>query len=81
MAKEVILYGSDGCGFCVRAKAWLEAKSVLYTMKDLKEEANRTEFQQYNEDGIPLLIIKDHTNKTEEKIVGFTEERYSNKLL
>ncbi|MFD0768957.1 glutaredoxin family protein [Bacillus sp. CGMCC 1.60114] len=81
MAKKVTLYGHDGCSFCVKAKAWLEAKNVDYTMKDTTDEANHAEFRQYNSPGVPLIIIQDSAEQTEKKIIGFTEERYTNALL
>lgn len=59
MTKEITLYGNDRCQHCVKAKAWLEGNSIPFTMKDTSIKENHDEFLQYNEQGIPLLIIKD----------------------
>ncbi|WP_336771355.1 glutaredoxin family protein [Bacillus bombysepticus] len=79
--KELILYGHNGCPHCVHAKDWLEKNSVPYTMKDTTEPANQTEFQQYNSPGVPLLIIKDDKDATEQKILGFNKDRYEKTIL
>ncbi|MDF2083919.1 glutaredoxin family protein [Bacillus pseudomycoides] len=75
MKKTVTVYGSDNCHFCIMLKNWLEKKHIKYTMKDVNQNDVKTEFQTYNAQGIPLIIIKDFETKTEQKIVGFNEEK------
>ena len=41
----------------------------------------KIEFQTYNAQGIPLIIIKDLETRTEQKIVGFNEERLKNAII
>lgn len=78
--KEIILYGQDRCPHCVSAKDWLGKNSIPFLMKDLTIKENSDEYAQYNERGIPLLIVKDLENQTEEKILGFTPNKYAEKL-
>ncbi|ASI76636.1 glutaredoxin family protein [Bacillus cereus group sp. Bc002] len=75
MTKQIILYGHNGCVFCVRAKRWLEENGFEYINKDVTNEEVRTEFEIYNAVGIPLFIIKDNGKQTEEKVVGFKESK------
>ncbi|MCU5376716.1 glutaredoxin family protein [Bacillus cereus] len=75
MEKNIILFGHDGCGFCVKAKKWLDDNKIKYVNKDVTDEQIRKEFETYKADGIPLFIIKDNEKQTEEKIVGFTIEK------
>ncbi|HFK1730739.1 hypothetical protein OCD85_06480 [Bacillus pacificus] len=35
MTKQIILYGHNGCVFCVRAKRWLEENGFEYINKDV----------------------------------------------
>ncbi|KAA0971619.1 glutaredoxin 3 [Aureimonas fodinaquatilis] len=38
MAKNIIIYTRDGCGFCSRAKALLNSKDVAYDEKNASEQ-------------------------------------------
>ncbi|PKJ52296.1 glutaredoxin family protein [Bacillus sp. SN10] len=75
MKKIINVYGSDNCHFCIMLKIWLEKNRIKYNMKDVNQNDVKTEFQTYNVQGIPLIIIKDLETRTEQKIVGFDEER------
>ncbi|MBC6975082.1 MULTISPECIES: glutaredoxin family protein [Bacillus] len=75
MTKQIILYGHDGCIFCVRAKRWLEENNFEYINKDVTNEEIRKEFEMHNAGGIPLFIIKDNGKQTEEKVIGFKESK------
>ncbi|MDV6036081.1 glutaredoxin family protein [Bacillus sp. SM-B1] len=81
MKKIITVYGSDNCYFCIMLKIWLEKKGVKYTMKDVNQNDVKIEFQTYNAQGIPLIIIKDLETRTEQKIVGFNEERLKNAII
>ncbi|MEY2305716.1 glutaredoxin family protein, partial [Bacillus tropicus] len=58
--KEIILYGHDRCPHCVHAKDWLGKNSIPFLMKDITiNKENADEYRQYQEQGVPLLIVKD----------------------
>ncbi|WP_272880911.1 glutaredoxin family protein [Bacillus cereus] len=75
------VYGSDNCQFCIMLKIWLEKNGIKYAMKDVNQNDVKIEFQTYNAQGIPLIIIKDLETRTEQKIVGFNEERLKNAII
>ncbi|BCB36020.1 NrdH-redoxin [Bacillus cereus] len=62
-------------------KIWLEKNGIKYAMKDVNQNDVKIEFQTYNAQGIPLIIIKDLETRTEQKIVGFNEERLKNAII
>ncbi|AAT59215.1 MULTISPECIES: glutaredoxin family protein [Bacillus] len=81
MKKIITVYGSDNCQFCIMLKIWLEKNGIKYAMKDVNQNDVKIEFQTYNAQGIPLIIIKDLETRTEQKIVGFNEERLKNAII
>ncbi|MED1436167.1 hypothetical protein S3E15_03899 [Bacillus mycoides] len=78
--KEIILYGHDRCPYCVNAKDWLGKNSIPFLMKDITIKENADEYAQYNEQGVPLLVVKDLENQTEEKLLGFNPDSYAKKI-
>ncbi|EJV54860.1 glutaredoxin family protein [Bacillus cereus] len=81
MKKEVILYGSDSCTYCVKAKEWLKEKDIQFTNKSINIKEEREEFETFNAPGVPLILVKDNENKTEEKIIGFDPESLEKAIL
>ncbi|MCU5096119.1 glutaredoxin family protein [Bacillus wiedmannii] len=82
MAKtEVILYGSGRCSYCVKAKDWLKEKEIEYKEVSIDTKEGHEEFEPYNSPGVPLIVVKDTENQTEEKIIGFNPDSLSEALL
>tara|TARA_Y100000034_G_C6825163_1_gene371984 strand:- start:266 stop:685 length:420 start_codon:yes stop_codon:yes gene_type:complete len=71
--KKVTIYSTSWCGWCVKAKKFLDDYGVTYTEKDVENEEDRTELVKFAKkigyngemDAVPLIIIDNHI------IVGF----------
>lgn len=66
MNKEIIMYGADWCGDCVRSKGILEERNVEYTMLDITDPLQGKEYSQIVmdlNDGkriIPTFVVGDN---------------------
>lgn len=57
---KVVLYATEWCGYCARARTMLEARGVSYQEYDVeKSAAGRTQFAQLRGRGVPVLVIGD----------------------
>ncbi|MEA5089418.1 glutaredoxin family protein [Solidesulfovibrio sp.] len=57
---KVELFVTSGCPYCIRAKAYFDAKGVPYTAFDIeKDPAANMRFQKYGVRGVPLVVIGD----------------------
>jgi len=77
MARKVKLYALSTCGFCKKAKQFLESVEILYECDDVdlllgeEKERAREELAKLNpRRSYPTLLIDD-----EEVVVGFDEEK------
>ncbi|MFT7327860.1 MAG: thioredoxin reductase (NADPH) [Crocinitomicaceae bacterium] len=65
MNKEIIMYGADWCGDCVRSKKILAENNTEYTYLDIEDEKMGKEYSQIVIDlnngkrSIPTFIIDD----------------------
>ena len=50
------------------AKNLVRKNGIKYAMKDVNQNDVKIEFQTYNAQGIPLIIIKDLETRTEQKL-------------
>ena len=70
MAKDVIIYSSNGWAYCVAAKEYLQEKGIPYTEKNIQQDlAARRELMKMGHMGVPVLIIDG------EEVVGFDKNR------
>lgn len=74
--KKVVIYTSDTCGYCHKAKDFLEENSIDY------EERNVTSSSEYRKElmekgfmGVPIIMVDDET------IQGFDKARLEELLL
>lgn len=44
MAKNIVLYTKDNCGYCVMAKQHLQSKNLMYTEMKIGADLTRDEF-------------------------------------
>jgi len=67
---NVLIYSSDSCGYCHKAKAFFKENGVKYTEKNVNadKEANR-EIANMGAKGVPVIIVD------KEVIMGFDEKR------
>jgi len=77
MARKVKLYALSTCGFCKKAKQFLESVEILYECDDVdlllgeEKERAREELAKLNpRRSYPTLLIDD-----EKVVVGFDEEK------
>ncbi|MFS8541123.1 MAG: glutaredoxin family protein [Tissierellales bacterium] len=70
MAKDVTIYTSNTCAYCVAAKEYLQEKGISYTEKNINQDpAARKELMQMGHMGVPVLLIDG------EEVVGFNKEK------
>ncbi len=69
--KEVVIYSTPTCHFCVMAKAFFDENNIEYTNYDVQEDpAKRQEMiDKSGQMGVPVIFVGD------EMIVGFDEAR------
>lgn len=76
MKKEIIMYGADWCGDCLRSKKILNDNNIEYTFLDVEDENMGKEYSQIVMDlndgkrKIPTFLIDDEqfTNPSARKI-------------
>ncbi len=70
MAKDVIIYTSNTCSYCVAAKEYLKENGISYTEKNIQQDpAARKELMSMGHMGVPVLIIDG------EEVVGFNKPK------
>lgn len=68
--KNVVVYSSNTCGYCVEAKKYLDAKGVAYTEKNVSTDVQaRKELMAQGFMGVPVIFVD------EEIIQGFDKKR------
>jgi len=73
--KEVIILSRPGCGYCVKAKAFMEAQGVRFSEYNiLTSSRGKSLFKKHQGSGVPLIIIGD------EVIRGYSESSILNAL-
>lgn len=67
--KNVKVYSTPTCPFCVMAKEWLRLKGVDYEEKNVAEDmdARREMAEASGQTGVPVIIVDD------EVVVGFNQ--------
>lgn len=72
---NVVLYSTEWCGVCKRAKAHLRQRGVTFTEHDIeKHSLARAEFQRLGGRGVPLITVGDRRMK------GFSAARLDRML-
>lgn len=68
--QNVIVYTSDTCGYCHKAKAFLKANGVTFTEKKVDSDPQaQQEMRAMKAQGVPVIKVDD------EIIMGFNEAR------
>jgi glutaredoxin-like YruB-family protein len=72
---NVVLYSTEWCGVCNRAKAHLRQRGVVFTEYDIeKNSLARAEFKRLGGRGVPLISVG------EKRMKGFNAERLDRML-
>lgn len=66
--KNVVIYTSDTCTFCVRAKEYFKENNISYEEKNVKDPTYRKELMAMGIMSVPVIKIDGET------VVGFDEE-------
>lgn len=57
-APEVIMYATQTCGYCVKARSWLKARNVAWDERDIeRSESAHKEWKALGGVGTPLIVI------------------------
>lgn len=68
----VVLYSTSRCGYCKKAKAFMDANKIRYREYDIEKTASaRQRHKQMGGRGVPLLVMNGKT------VQGFSERRYT----
>lgn len=73
--QEVVMYSTQTCGYCRKAKSFFKKYNIKYTEYDV--DSSKQAHQKYkalNGDGVPLIYIGNH------RISGFDEAAIRNAL-
>ncbi len=70
MAKNVVVFSSNTCGYCTMAKEYLNEKGVAFTEKNVSTDVEaRKELMSKGFMGVPVIYVED------EVIQGFDKAR------
>ncbi len=67
-AEEIVMYGADWCGDCIRAKRWFDDNGVDYTYVNLEETPDAVDVVLERNKGvqrIPVIVFPDDSHLTE----------------
>jgi len=65
---QVVMYATDWCGYCARARAYFEENGIAYTELDIdKSHAAHAQFKRLGGRGVPLILVG------RERVNGFSE--------
>ncbi len=68
--QRVIVYSSDSCGYCQKAKAFLREKGVNFIEKKVDNDPSaQAEMRAMKAQGVPVIKVDD------EIIMGFNQQR------
>ena len=71
--KQVIMYSTESCGYCKKAKAYFNANKINFTERDINKSASaKRQWKKLNGTGVPLILIG------ERKMRGFSIEKFEN---
>ena len=75
--KEVIIYSTPTCPFCIRAKGYLSRKGISYTDYNVAQDRDKAKemVRKSGQMGVPVIIIGD------EVVVGFNQSLLDKLLL
>jgi len=55
----VVLYATDWCGYCRKAREFFKAHNIRYVEYDIEKSAEgRSQYEQLHGSGVPLIVIR-----------------------
>ncbi|WP_303905235.1 DUF4124 domain-containing protein [Thiohalomonas denitrificans] len=72
---KVVMYGTEWCGICKKARAYLGRNSISYTEYDVEKSARgKRDYRRMNGSGVPIFLVGG------QRLNGFSEERFERLL-
>ena len=72
---KVVLYTTQHCGYCRKAKQFLTQKNISYTEYDVEtSNKGKRDFKKLNGRGVPVILVGD------QRMNGFSEGRMASML-
>jgi len=71
---EILLIGSNSCGFCTRQKKFFEDKNIKYKWINSSDPEGIKYMEKYKSNGVPLIVIIKDGNETHN--IGYTENLF-----
>lgn len=68
---QFLMYGKDGCGYCERAKAEFERRSIPYEYRDVKAPGIKNELLLKYPEASSVPQIFEQLEETEQHVGGF----------
>ncbi|MGB0134079.1 glutaredoxin family protein [Dokdonella sp.] len=57
-ALDIVMYTTETCGYCIRARAWLTEQNLTWDERDIESsEAVRAEWKALGGVGTPLIMV------------------------
>ncbi|HEY7886464.1 MAG TPA: glutaredoxin family protein [Cellvibrionaceae bacterium] len=73
--QDVVLYGTQSCGYCKKVRTMLRERGIPYADIDVQRSAEGAKrFKELNGNGVPLMVIRG------EVIRGYNETRIKQAL-
>ncbi len=71
VGKKVVLYSTDWCGYCKKAKKYFARKGISFTEYDIEKNAKaRRQYKKMGAKGVPVILVG---NK---RMNGFNEKAF-----
>ncbi|HPR10067.1 MAG TPA: glutaredoxin family protein [Candidatus Saccharibacteria bacterium] len=72
MPKEITIYTTTTCAYCVMVKKWLASKNLAYTEVNIDEQPDRAQeaFTISGQMAVPVTVITKQDD-TQEVVVGY----------
>lgn len=69
--QQVIMYSTQWCGYCRKARNYFKEKGILYTEYDIEgSRLAKIEYDQYKGRGVPLIVVGGKTMR------GFSANKF-----
>ena len=70
--RQVVIYTTDWCGICRRAKDYFRSQKIPYREYDVeKSDRGRRDYKRLNGTGVPIILVGD------KRMNGFTPEGFN----
>lgn len=61
-AKKVVMYSTEWCGVCTKAKAYMQENSISFKEYDIEKNSNANrKFKSLGGKGVPLIVVGGQT--------------------